>query len=146
MAACVAMCTVLQADWCLCPREWRFPPREEALCQGSRWAGAAAAGRPCMIIMWAYSLQQCQNSHLAFILSVVRAVYNPAAHGTVQGQAVGCAQPSPRWEAAGSSRAEGKGNICFCLEHPVRGAKLSPCFSLSPVQAELHQVDSCLHQ
>lgn len=38
---------------------------KEALCQSSRWAGAAAAGRPCMIIMWVYNLQQCQNGHLA---------------------------------------------------------------------------------
>lgn len=62
---CVATCTTLQAAWCLCPREWRFPLEKEALCQCSRWAGAAAAGRPCMIITWAYCLQQCQKGHLA---------------------------------------------------------------------------------
>lgn len=61
---CVAMCMTLQAGWCLCPCEWRFPLQNEAPCQGSRWAGAAAAGRPCMIITWAYSLQQCRNGHL----------------------------------------------------------------------------------
>lgn len=64
-STCVAMCMTLQAGWCLCPCEWRFPLEKEALCQGSRWAGAAAAGRPCMIITWAYCLQQCQNGHLA---------------------------------------------------------------------------------
>lgn len=62
---CMATCTTLQAAWCLCPHEWRFPLEKEALCQHSRWAGTAAAGRPCMIITWAYCLQQCQKGHLA---------------------------------------------------------------------------------
>lgn len=83
---------------------------KEALCQGSRWAGAAAAGRPCMIIMCTI----CSNAEMAlgFILSMLRAVSKPAAYGKVQGQAVGSAQhPPSKLEVAGLSRAESPGNI-----------------------------------
>lgn len=53
---------------------------------------------------------------LAFILSVLVDVSKPAAYGKVQGQVVGSAQhPPSMWEAAGSSRAEGPGNISISV-------------------------------
>lgn len=134
---------------------------KEALCQGSRRAGAAAAGETMYdhhVDLWSAAMPK---QTLGFILSVVRAVSKPAAYGKVQGLAESSAQcPTSRWGAAGSLRAEGPGSISISVwstlqeqpswalaipSHPYRLSSLSSRTLPPPVgHLALHVVLPCL--
>lgn len=93
--------------------------------------------------MWAYNLQQCQNSHLA--LSCLWS-------GLFLSQQLMERYRGRQWALPSIHHQGGKQQVPQGLEAQEiflflsGAAKLSSCCSLSPVQAELCPVESCLHQ
>lgn len=129
MAACVAICTALQAGWCLCPWEWRFPLREGGSVPGQQMGRSSSSWdtmydhhvdlQSAAMPKWPLPLS-CLWSGL-FLSQQLRE------------RCKGRQWALPSIHHQGGEPLKAQGTFLFLSG----AAKLSPCCSLSPVQAEL---------